>query len=702
MHAVVCRFAVRAMLSVVSSAQHYYPTGYQVAMPHRKQKPLLTILHLAVAVSVSISLTLGVIYSEIPTTLLRERYSEWSIPTSVSALSKRASTQDLADASFSQCSDSQSRSQLQPHQISLPTYPQKGVCSLLAANKTASYLWNTNLERMLQLTVPQDNDDDLVWTRALAESILRPNRLRDGSKSRPLLSVWGRLLDKLSARMSLENNVKKSMQSPLQVLILGGATVHGVGSCVVPETLLASSRSTTSTKVASDSRQCAWPRLLQHIADQVLGVGVVQVTVRAVPMATTDLFTAALKHGLFSIAAVDVIVHAVSAADNYPTDRSNHTMDSVAYRDHQMRMHQDFIRAALQSRPCQSAAHQQQQPMVVFVDDWQDPSRQQSQQHEHWVADTLTLRVLQQLADYYPATAMISYPAAIQRLVMADPNSPLTNSASTNPQQRRQHPSKVVHTGVLWTILFAALDYTVQYCSRIQHAARDALTTQNTNSWLSATTRNRIETTLPPVLDGKSSLVTVSQEWQRDEEQLLARKAACRDKEQSASATPSTTVAADDNHACVLAFISDAAASISPTTASLKDHLAPVYKASTGWQVLATGTVRATEQSAHLTLQQQTVNAVRHVTVFVVRQDVHTVKSTPAQLRIQVKTGDTLVAQETVSVIHNTVPVALPVTLSVLPSLSAATTERNRTTLWTVELVLLQGESVDVEAIFVC
>jgi hypothetical protein len=66
-----------------------------------------------------------------------------------------------------------------------PTYSNlKGFCSVFPANKTASYLWNESLERILEGTLDKKLDDkaDKEWMQDAA-NVLRPNRLRNGLRT---------------------------------------------------------------------------------------------------------------------------------------------------------------------------------------------------------------------------------------------------------------------------------------------------------------------------------------------------------------------------------------------------------------------------------------------------------------------------------------------------------------------------------------
>jgi hypothetical protein len=172
-------------------------------------------------------------------------------------------------------------------------------------------------------------------------------------------------------------------------------------------------------------------------------------------------------------------------------------------------------------------------------------------------------RMLHQVVDYYD-TGLISYTQVVRRLVYAETTtlSPLATSPS----------------GILWTALYSFLDFTVTYCNH-------EMLMQSTNKstpFLSDEVLERVEKVLPPPLDGRQSLLTISQEWQKQQEtQEQYKEQICGATQTGRSATcPSVYWAGH------------------PSTASVS-HLGQILRQD-GWSVVEDGRLRATKSSATL------------------------------------------------------------------------------------------------------
>jgi hypothetical protein len=449
---------------------------------------------------------------------------------------------------------------------------------------------------------------------------------------------------------------------------------------------------------------------LQTLLDRFLGQGVVQVTVVAIPTATTELFTAMVKDGRVlqtrqqlgdgdgdsahdgptsqiqrHIQTADLILHAAGSQDNFRLDRRANTMENVKYQEHQRRVQQDFIRACLQSQPCSHGnKHAHAQPAVVYLDDYLS-----GQGHETIVADTITARVIHQLVDYYTAVSLVSYASVVNRLVMADTEKSVFGGAGGGGGAGSLNYGKVAHVGVLWTLVFAALEFTVDYCSHV--SAKSETHGSSEVPFISEEVFRRVNAVPPPYLNGNTSLVTVSEEWIHEEKKLMNRRKAVCGQGHNATVLPPS---------CVLAVTSSSEAGPKQAT-SLQDYFKPTtYKKSVGWKVLETGTLRATQAQASLKLEMMVPEhqSISRVQVFVVLEDVDAkTKSTSAAL-LQVKVilpGNDEKSVEVEATHNSAVRVALPVQIEVQPPAAAGTLVK-------LELRLIKGETVDVEGVFIC
>jgi hypothetical protein len=159
---------------------------------------------------------------------------------------------------------------------------------------------------------------------------------------------------------------------------------------------------------------------------------------------------------------------------------------------------------------------------------------------------------------------------------------------------------------------------------------------------------------------------------------------------------------------CLLAVtsISNGGAVPKKKATSLQDYFKPAtHKKSIGWKVLETGTLRATQAGASLKLEMVVPEhqSISHVQVFVVREDVNVrTKSTAAaaaaallQVKVILPGSDHEKLVEVDATHNSAVRVALPVKIEVQPPAAAGT-------LVQLELRLIQGETVDIEGVFVC
>jgi hypothetical protein len=684
-----------------------------------------------------------------------------------------------------------------------------GFCSTFPADKTASYLWNQNTKLILEMTKTRmlDDDDDArttnnnnnvdnnddddehehEWMHDLLHTVLRPVRLRDGLRSLPQAASWGRFVERLHDKLQQQPNTESNSNTeshtdnsvpvppvpvpvpppPVSIVVLGGSTVQGVGSCVLPSSMTKASKqqqqqqqqqsSSSDKKKASssfDHDSCAWPVRLQTMLDRLVGPGVVQVTVVAIPTATTELFTAMLmKDGgggdsssddsdsgsddsdkRHAVQTADLILHAAGSQDNYQFDRRHATMENVQYQEHQRRVQQDFIRASLQSQPCRDndaddddadaddaehngnkRVHMHAQPAVVYLDDYLSAG----QGHETMVADTVTARVIHQLVDYYTAVGLVSYASVVNRLVTtmlaaADTEHGVFGGGGGGGGDAggSLNYGKVAHVGVLWTLVFAALEFTVDYCSHVTSANTSQDSTagvknknKNNNKnkpFISEDVFRRVNTVPPPYLNGNTSLVTVSEEWIQEEKKWRNwRKAVCGKGHNGTVQLPPS---------CVLAVTSNVGTVGGPNkkATSLQDYFKPAtLNKSVGWKLLVEtgGTLRATQAKASLTLEMVVPEhqSISSVQVFVVREDVDAktkstsaLTSTAALLQIKVILPGNDEKSVEVEATHNSAArVALPVRIEVQPPAAAGTLVK-------LELRLIEGETVDIEGVFVC
>jgi hypothetical protein len=134
------------------------------------------------------------------------------------------------------------------------------------------------LEQILDATVISGNDSggngvnvnsggvddgaDQEWMWDVLRTVLRPSRLRDGLRSLPQAShesgptstsSWGNVVERLHAKLQHPDSATVPAVS---IVVFGGSTVQGVGSCVLPPSL-SLQQSSSESRALLDSLNCA-------------------------------------------------------------------------------------------------------------------------------------------------------------------------------------------------------------------------------------------------------------------------------------------------------------------------------------------------------------------------------------------------------------------------------------------------------------
>lgn len=517
--------------------------------------------------------------------------------------------------------DSTGTSLSEPGWKDLPTrsYNVQGFCSRVPMDTTAGMIWNALRADVLRMT-PVDDAEDL---QGLVDRLLSPYNLRNTQRGRPLFSTWGAFLDKVNAR------IRSSRERSVRIAVL-----------------------------VTKDEPSGWPRRLQGLLDRALGPRVVVVDIHSVPYPSSELFTKGLTYNLLykSDVVPDMIIHSLFSSDDYAPDRDHNVLEDVTFMDHRRFVAEDWLRAAMESQPCHDSP-----PVVMFVDDTLP-----GHNHGGYLADSIQARVVQQLVDHYQVP-FVSFVDAVRRTILTDESSVFYYG---------KDPSVDGQIGVLWSILFSFLSYTVEYCDHVANQASE----QYQFSSFDSAMRHRVEHIVPPYLSGNLSLSDVSEKWQQEEErQTMRREHVCLPGRQVKS------------RKCIISSLGPGR----ETSVGLQSHLSRYIKRQRGWRIVNGGILEASSPGASLELAVPLKRSehVDEVTLFTVRED-STRQATSPQLQVDVRAGP---VHERISIIpsHNSaVSVALPDVVNLREPVGNTT--------MSIKLELVQGDHVRVAGLFAC
>lgn len=407
---------------------------------------------------------------------------------------------------------------------SKPRYADEGFCGRLPADISAAHLWNEHLQWILEASSNEQEIASHVITSKLLHFLTPSKYLELGHRSRPSRREWGRLLDKIDARMKGKGPI-------VNIAAFGAGSVD----CDLNEP----GKEATDEQMRDDF-DCMWPVRLEVFLNNMLNHGRPKLERKAIvniyPMyapdlaVTTEFYTEVIRHELWSermkeAGGVDVILTAFNAQDNFTPKRGLNAAEDIDYYDHKRKVIQEHIRTSLETRQCTST--RQEPPIQINVDGYVGNGLV--------MAENVQARVMQQLSDYYE-TAFVSYAEVIRKLVYAsdDNRSPLLHTSlkdwtgdwqhSVNAKQK---DTKMIEHGFLGpiamtlTLAFSFLRYTVSHCE-------DKVNSKPDYAIVSEEVFKLTEEVPPPELNTDLCLTNVSSLWQLEKSKQAERDDFCR------------------------------------------------------------------------------------------------------------------------------------------------------------------------------
>ena len=541
-------------------------------------------------------------------------------------------------------------------------YP-KGFCQRLPLHQSASWVWNSGAQQILEATFDPDVDSSPKWMID-AFRLLQP--MGSSTRGRPQHEIWGHFLNKIELKLSEADLMEESDQ--VKVLILT-STINDVASCTMKG---------QSTPSGID---CAWPTRLQNILDTLLGEDVVKVIVHSLKHSSTSLVTHAIRTNEVDAQSADLIIYAMASQELYldailaenDLDRPIDLDARMTYYQRLLLRIQDFVRAASESQPCQ-----EQQPPVLIVDEYVGNI------HDNLLLEYSMTRALQQVADHY-RIGYISYPHLVRKLVLTDTTaSPWTPDWSKD--KNIQH-GKLGHLAIVWALLYNVLEYTIDYCSHesdmVEYRAVQ-MKTKLVEDWVFDLVQRPL-----PYLDGSLMWTNVNARWKESAINWQARKNhVCAGREHQSK-----------SRKCSLAVWEHGLGDETMTAAATRSLLRPYLQGMTGFTILDGGIIRATQPNAHLELiiPNERID-VDQVVIYLGAGDLQTLKDPRNQLDSAELKCSIVAGYSNVTTVSATMNILDRTSLKQdIPDASFLVGQATR-----LVLDLVAGATVDIIGLFLC
>jgi hypothetical protein len=536
-------------------------------------------------------------------------------------------------------------------------YPD-GFCQRVPLYQSSLWTWKSNAQKLLDATynATVDGPQYPQWMLDLLRLLHMPRAIRQ----KPQHEAWAQFLNKIELRV-----LHPEFTSAVKVLILTGPSTPTCGG-----------------DLRSD---CSWPVRLQQLLDTIAGPHVFTIVVKNLQYGTTELYTHALAtHQLGESAQnPDLIVWSMSAQDA----RMDSTYDTVRPRPNRNnRQHsillrvQHLVRAALQSRPCDDDAAP---PMVLLDDDVGDSSV--TEDTSYFMTSTPG-RALQQVADHY-RIAYVSYASLIQRFVAVDDASPFRATATHAQQQQHggTNNNNIQQVTIMWSLLYAALDFSIDYCgSNHEDAARQRIVRDT--PLMDTKVSDLVNYYMPPLLTANLLWTNVNEQWKESAKAQRARsEQVCEKQEQVMT------------RQCLLRVWGRGGDEWMDEHA-LRRELKPFVKQHRGWRILDGGILRAVQENAlvQLTVSAENNNidaAVDEATLFLGAGDLELLKNPKAQLEFPQLEWTITYGNTTVTRIVSTTD-SLVVTQELFGIRVGVSID--------MTLKLIAGNNIDIHGLFLC
>jgi len=347
--------------------------------------------------------------------------------------------------------------------VSLPPslFEPHEICSFFPSPTfTASNMWLKYLPEIFnasnnpdlpELTTPKS----VSFMRNLLNNVLTPSRMRRAIQHLPT----GSFSHSHSSVKHVMDIIQKRIQDPennppLRVAVFGGSVTLGSGC---------------APGVSNPIQfECSWARRFELLVNQFASIvmkrnddedkginNIIEVYNHGIGGSKSNVGAKVVKYWIYSnvlkVVGPDVIIHSYSTNDSFPpwVMEDDPGADAYSIMSNKVRLlAQNFIRDALQSRPCSSHP-----PLVIDVDDYVGP------QQKGVLGELSYNTVVTQLAKWYDI-ASISYAELVRDIVYKD----TLDQTFSNIRDKNVHYGMWGHQTIAWSVGFGALELDSNYC----------------------------------------------------------------------------------------------------------------------------------------------------------------------------------------------------------------------------------------------
>ena len=353
------------------------------------------------------------------------------------------------------------------------------------ATFSAPQLWQRYLPKIIAASfntdVPEHPSEissqatQLVKLHSLLHDILPPSQLRKAARNLPSFQheTIEYIIEKVHKRMLDPDN-----NAPVQIVVFGGSVTLG--------------RECYRSRKRLEEQTCNWPHRFELLINTLFENEVVKVTNLATGGTGTETGTRMVKYWMYpkdlkESGGPDIIINAYSTNTGIGAN-----LDNKRYAM------QDFIRAAIESKPCATPL------LIVSVDDYLGNSNGANNN----VLEELNYAiVLEQIAKWYDTVA-ISYAEVVRNIVYKDTGN------STFFTKGNVHFGHLAHQTVAWSVAFAFLELLENHCDG-KHRESISIGKQ---SRYERQQHNRSVPILPPPLTNDLAIQNISEVWKASED----------------------------------------------------------------------------------------------------------------------------------------------------------------------------------------
>lgn len=398
------------------------------------------------------------------------------------------------------------------------------ICSLVAERTgglpfSVSHLWTGHFDDILKAS-QHPNDPNYLhrdWMRSLLASVT-PSMLQKGLRTRPSSPALKRVLKLVQQRM-----MDPQSTSPLKIAVVGGSVTQG-GGCNTPPVTVEGYKATSK-----DAAECAWPKRLELLLNNLAGTQLVEVHNLAVGGTNLELATPLIKYWLYPDSLLpdgpDVIISSYSTNEQHTYPFRIDTTNTTTFSNVKRKRVNEFISAVHNSRPCDDPH------FVMFLDDYL------GNQQDRIVGEMTYNKIVSELAKWFGDVMHVSYADVVRRVVYADtdetiftPAWPIVEQGEYAGQHKVEpHFGMAGHVTIAWTIMFSLGQAIAGYCENEHFVAE--MTRMKRQTMIAVQVNDMIDTVPPPRLTTDLMLSNVTQVWQgaaRQRQQI--RKFTCRER----------------------------------------------------------------------------------------------------------------------------------------------------------------------------